>query len=337
MIYPNFIKENSLIGVCAPSNGGGNELKDNKYRNAEKTLNSFGYNLILSKNLYKSNKGRSSSAIIRAKEVNQMFNSKDIDLILCAGGGEFLIEILPYVDFELLKNNPKYVCGFSDPTGLLYTITTKYDIATIYGQNFSQFGMNKLHKSQYDFLNIINGNLIKLNNYDLYEEERSERINGLEYYNLTKKVKYKSLNNKSIDVTGRIIGGCFDVISSICATNYDGIKTFQEKYKDDGIIWYFDNCDASLEETIRILWKFNELGYFKYTKCIIFGRFGNTNSYFDYDTKECLKDSVLGKLNIPVIYDADISHKAPCMPIINGSIANIKLNNNKCTISFELK
>ena len=337
MIYPEFIKEKALIGVCAPSNGGGNEFKNNKYKNAIKTLKGFGYNLKLSKNLYKSNKGRSASALIRAKEVNEMFENKDIDLILCAGGGEFLIEILPYVDFNLLKNNPKYVCGFSDPTGLLYTITTKYDIATIYGQNFSQFGMNKLHKSQYDFLNIIKGNIIELNNYDLYEKERSERINGLEYYNLTEKVKYKSLDNKNINVKGRIIGGCFDIISEICGTKYDGIKEFQERYKDDGIIWYFDNCDSSMEETIRILWKLNELDYFKYTKCVIFGRFGNPKTYFDYDTKECLKDSALGRLNIPVIYDADISHASPCMPIINGSIANIKLNKNKCSISFELK
>lgn len=53
---------------------------------------------------------------------------------MCASGGEFLLEILPYIDFDLLKNNPKFVCGFSDPTGLLYPITTKCDIATIYGK-----------------------------------------------------------------------------------------------------------------------------------------------------------------------------------------------------------
>ena len=120
-------------------------------------------------------------------------------------------------------------------------------------------------------------------------------------------------------------------------TKYDGTKDFIEKYKDDGIIWFFDNCQISFEETIRILWKMNELDYFKYCKGIIFGRFGVDSSYLDYDVKKCLEDSVLSKLNIPIIYDADISHKAECLPILIGSIANVTCSKNKGTISFEMK
>ena len=115
------------------------------------------------------------------------------------------------------------------------------------------------------------------------------------------------------------------------------MKEFNEKYKNDGIIWYFDNCELSMEEVIRVLWKMNELDYFKYTKAVIFGRFGVEVSYNDYNVKTCLEDSILSKLNIPVIYDADISHKPPTIPVINGSIATIKLSNNKATIKYELK
>ena len=42
-------------------------------------------------------------------------------------------------------------------------------------------------------------------------------------------------------------------------------------------------------------------------------------------------------MGIPVIYDADISHKSPSLSIINGSIASIELKNKKFTINFELK
>ena len=56
----------------------------------------------------------------------------------------------------------------------------------------------------------------------------------------------------------------------------------------------------STEDIIRTLWKFNELGYFKYTKLVIFGRFGNDVSFVGYDTKGCLEDSVLTNLNIPI-------------------------------------
>ncbi len=255
MKYPKFIKENDCIGVPAPSSGAYSLEKQNKFHNAKKNLESLGYQLKLSDNILKSTRGRSADAQTRAKEINDMFISKDIDLILCATGGEFLVEILPYINFELLKENPKFVCGFSDPTGLLFPITTKYDIATIYGHNFSSFGMEKYHQSEKDFLEIIKGNLLEQHSYDLYEKEYSEKITGLEYYNLTEKVYWHTLDKKPVSIKGRIIGGCFDIISTIAGTKYDGIKEFNKKYQNDGIIWYFDNCELSKEETIRVLWK----------------------------------------------------------------------------------
>ena len=53
--------------------------------------------------------------------------------------------------------------------------------------------------------------------------------------------------------------------------------------------------------------------------------------------KEALQDSVISNLNIPIIYDTDISHKGPCLTIINGAIATIYYDNGKGSINFELK
>ena len=337
MIYPQFIKKGDCIGVPAPSAGAWDSKKEAKFKNATKRFEELGYKLVLSNNLYKCEKGRSASAKERASEINEMFKNNNIKMLLCAAGGDFLLEILPYIDFDLIKENPKMIAGFSDPTGILYSITTKCDLATIYGQNFSTFGAEQLYKCDEDFLKIINGNLIVQQSFDLYEKEYQETITGLEGYNLTEKVYWKTLDNNEVSIKGRIIGGCFDIIADLSGTKYDGTKEFIEKYKEDGIIWYFDNCEISMEETIRILWKFNEMGYFKYTKAIIFGRFGVDTTSYDYDVESCLKDSAISKLNIPIIFDADISHKSPCMTIINGSIADIYVKDGKGKISFELK
>lgn len=337
MKYPNFIKENGCIGVPAPSAGAWNDKKANKMLNAQKNLESLGYKLILSDNLLKCEKGRSAPDIERAKEFNNMYSSQNIDMIICAAGGDFLLEMLPYVDFDLIKNNPKLVAGFSDPTGLLYPITTKCDIATIYGQNFSSLGIADLHQSQKEFLEIIKGNLIVQNSYDLYENEGTETVTGLEGYNLTEKVYWHTLNNEPVCLKGRIIGGCLDIISELAGTKYDGINDFNEKYKNDGIIWYFDNCELSKEAMIRTLWKMRELGYFTYAKGIVFGRCGVETTCYNYDMKAAIQDSVLSQLDVSIIYEADISHKSPCMTIINGAIATINVNNGKGSISFELK
>lgn len=337
MQYPEFLKEKGCIGVPAPSAGSKDKKKVNRYKSAEKKLIELGYKLKLSKNIYDNYMGRSSDAKTRGKELNEMFKSKDIDFVLCAAGGEFLVECLPYVDFNLLKENPKFVAGFSDPTGLLFPITTKYDIATIYGQTFSSFGMEEYCKSHYDFLDLINGKKFNFKSYPFYEGERKKSVTGLEKYNLNKRVKWKTLDGKDLKLEGRIIGGCFDLIAELIGTKYDGMKEFNERYKKDGIIWFFDNCELSMEETIRTLWKMNEFDYFKYCKGVVFGRFGVEASGLGYDVKKCLEDSIINELKIPIIYDADISHKAESLPILIGSIATIECIKNKGTISFEMK
>ena len=81
----------------------------------------------------------------------------------------------------------------------------------------------------------------------------------------------------------------------------------------------------------------NELNYFKYAKGVIFGRFGVDESRYNYDVKSCLEDSILKELNVPVIFDADISHKAPCLTIVNGSITEINIKDGKAKVLFKYK
>lgn len=336
MIYPKFIKSGDTIGVPAPSDGAYCDEYVARFKNAKLNLENRGYQVQLSKHIFHSEKGRSSDAISRAKEINDMFEN-NTNAIVCAAGGEFLVEILPFIDFSKLVQNPKWIVGFSDPTTLLFPITTKYDIATMYGNNFKTMGAQEWHKSLEENLEILQGNLIIQNSYELYENERAETLTGLEGYHLTDKVYWKTIDGKEAIIKGRIIGGCLDIITELAGTKYDGIKEFNEKYKQDGIIWYFDNCELSKETLIRTLWKLNEMEYFKYTKGIVFGRNGQEVSY-NYETmEETLKDSVLSKLNIPIIYDADISHKGPSMTIINGAIATAHCKDGKGSIQFELR
>lgn len=338
MIYPKFIKTGSKIGIPAPSSGAWDEFKKVKFDNAAVQLKNKGFNLDISPNINVCNKYRSADAKTRAEELNRMFADSSIDAIICATGGEFLLEILPYVDFDLLVKNPKWVQGFSDPTGLLYTITTKYDIATIYGHNFSPYGMEVLGKTEEDSLQILQGNILEQTSSELYEEVRGEKITGLECPNYTEKTEWKILNGDEVHVKGRCLAGSYDLIIELAGTKYDGASRFIEKYKDDGIIWFFDNCEISYEEVIRSLWKLNELGYFKYTKAVVFGRSGSGVRESEiYTLPECLQDSVLLGLNVPIIYDADVSHKAPCLSYINGAIATLDVVGGKAKINFELK
>lgn len=337
MIYPKFIKEQGTIGVTAPSRGITNELDLKRLESAIKKLNEKGFNVIETENVRTDNLGRSSSKEERAKQLESLFLDKKVDAIISASGGDFLMEMIPYLNYEVIKNNPKWFQGYSDPTWLTYTITTNLDIATIYSNNFKSFGMNPWHKSLETNIKILKGDLINQKSFEKYELYKKNQETGLEDYNLTEKVKWKIITGeKEVAIKGRMIGGCLDVINEIYGTNYDKTQEFLEKYQNDGIIWYLENYSLTSEDLTRVLWKLNDKGYFKYTKGIIFGRSLNYQSFYNLSFEETIKSS-LKDLKVPIITEADFGHLSPRMTIINGAIAEIKVKNDQGEISFILK
>lgn len=336
MIYPQFLNKNDTIGVTAPSDGVVEEIDINRLNNAIKKFEEKGHKIKETSNVRTSEKGKSAPSKVQAQELESLFEDKDIKCIICAGGGDFLLEMLSEVDFEIIKNNPKWLQGYSDPTGLLFAITTNLDIATIYADNFKGFGMEDWHKSLENNLKILGGNLIKQKNFDKYESKRAERVIGNEGYNLDTEVKWENINNNEINITGRMIGGCIDILTELFGTRFDKTKEFIEKYKEDGIIWYLENCEMTSESIIRTLWKFKDNGWFECTKGIIFGRSALEKSCYDISFKEAVT-RVLGDLNIPIIFNVDIGHVSPRMTIINGAITNIISRDGKGEIIFDLK
>lgn len=337
MIYPKFIKEQGTIGVTAPSREITNELDLKRLESAIKNINEKGFNVIETENVRTDNLGRSSSKEERAKQLESLFLDKKVDAIISASGGDFLMEMIPYLNYEVIKNNPKWFQGYSDPTWLTYTITTNLDIATIYSNNFKSFGMNPWHKSLETNIKILKGDLINQKSFEKYELYKKNQETGLEDYNLTEKVKWKIITGeKEVAIKGRMIGGCLDVINEIYGTNYDKTQEFLEKYQNDGIIWYLENYSLTSEDLTRVLWKLNDKGYFKYTKGIIFGRSLNYQSFYNLSFEETIKSS-LKDLKVPIITEADFGHLSPRMTIINGAIAEIKVKNDQGEISFILK
>lgn len=321
MIYPCFLKNNELIGITAPSAGVGHKLDsfNLSINNLKKHFN------IIETYSVRNNSEVSNIPEIRGKEFNELLNNKDVKCILCASGGDFCISSLDYIDFDLLKNNIKWIEGYSDPTSILYYITTKYDIATIYGNNAGSFDQTNLHKSLEYNIDLLKGNINKQQKYDLYEKERIENSN---VYNLTEPVIYNNING-SVNETGRIIGGCLDVLVNIIGTKYDYTNNFIERYKEDGIIWYFDIFSLTVEDLYNKLYQFKYAGYFKYTKCIIIGRILFKNGFTNYTYEQVLKEILP---DIKIIYNFDIGHVPPKMTIINGSIVRIVSNDSEAYI-----
>ena len=82
----------------------------------------------------------------------------------------------------------------------------------------------------------MKGNLVNQESFDMYASGYKEYVTGLEGYNLDTQDIWKTLDGKDAKFSGRLIGGCFDLISELAGTKYDGMQEFNERYKDDGIV-----------------------------------------------------------------------------------------------------
>lgn len=338
MLYPTFLNKKDTIGVTAPSDGisGHDKISLARLQYAKQNLTEKGFSVIETSNVRRSIKGRSGTGSERARELESLFLREDVKAIICAAGGDFLLEMLPEIDFQILKDHPKWVQGYSDPTALLFYMTTALDIATIYGPNIKTFGMQPWHASLSNNLKILTGHLMVQKSFSQYEKKWIPYQIGNEGFHLDTPVYWEILNDNSCFMEGRMIGGCIDVLSEIFGTPYDKTLSFIEKYEQDGIIWYFDNAELSSEGLIRTLWKFKEAGWFQYTKGILFGRSMIEKSYYDISYQEAILES-LKALEVPIVIHVDIGHVAPQMTIINGAIATVKCQEGKGSLIFSCK
>lgn len=317
MLYPKFIKQNEIIGISAPSAGIGRKLES--FELSIYNLHKAGFQTYETEHVRLDNM-RGGTAIQRANELTLLFQNPDIAMIMCAAGGDFLIEMLEHFDFTEVVNHPKWLMGASDPTSLLYPITTKYDIATLYGFNAGAFDQKELHPSLLLALDMIQGKPVIQTSYDAFEPISAKA--GIGDYQLCEKVHWVNLSHCS-SFQGRCIGGCLDALKDLFGTPYDGTKEFIERYKQDGIVWYFDIYSLPAETVYRTLLQMKSMGYFRYTTGILVGRvlFESSETGMNY------QDAFQMIFNdIPVIMETDIGHTAPKMMMINGAMLYFEIN-----------
>ena len=340
MKYGKFLVPNDTIGVIAPSFGINVDPYLARYLDAKQKFIDKDYQISEAKSIHNLNHARSNTGIVRADEFMKMWFDDSIDFIFSVAGGELMCEILPYIDFEKLKNSsPKFFMGYSDNTCLTFLLTTICDIATIYGYNITGFGMENWDASILESYEIITGKRLNQKSYDKYQivDPSIEDNNALSSFNKTELVDYQTLDNKDVNVTGRLIGGCLDILMLFCGTKFDHVAEFTKKYQTDGIIWYLETCDMNPLMLTRALWQLNQIGWFKGCKAIIFGRpMHDKEVLFDVTFTEAI-ETTLGDLNIPIVMGMDFGHLPPSFTIINGSIATVKVKDHQGTIGYELR
>lgn len=338
--YPEPLKKGDTIGIVAPSSGV-TGVFSNKLDFAKKQLESLGYNTLEGEHVKKQKKLTSASAEGRAKAFQKMYFDESVAAIIPPWGGEFLMDMLPYLDYEKLKSAPaKWIMGFSDTSTLLFTLSININIATAHGPNLLDFGNTDIDPSVLNALEILSKTKnvsIKQESLKLYQKEWLEVTeNKFPPYDLTEKVYWEILGNKeTVKFNGRLIGGNLDVICKLIGTTFDHVDDFIETYKDDGILWYFESCEMNSTDLYRTLWQMKMNGWFKYCKGILMGRADGYEDIGDFLIEDAY-EKAFDSLKVPVVYNIDLGHLPPQLVLINGAFADVEVSDGKGQINQKM-
>ena len=345
MRYPDYLKEEGVIGLVAPSFGCTFEPYKSCLDAAIKRFNGMGYKIVEGPNCRKDDGiGISSTPENCGKELTEYYCSGDNDILISCGGGELMCETLDYVDFEAVKKaDPKWYMGYSDNTNFTFLLNTICDTASIYGPCAGAFGMHELHPALEDAIKAFTGKLNKVSGYDKFElESLKDEEHPYAAYNLTETKELRLFMgenemNRLPAFSGRLTGGCLDCLANLVGTKYDNVEAFNEKYKDEGIVWFLEACDLNVMSIRRALWNLDRAGWFKYAKGFIIGRplAAWKQEMMGLDQYNAVT-GILGKYNVPIVMDADVGHLPPAMPIISGAKADVSCDGSNVTLLYKM-
>ena len=358
MRYPKYLPKKGVIGFVAPSFGCKIEPYKTAFLNAQEKFEKLGHELVLGPNCYEGKGiGISNTPKACGKELTEYYCSVDNDVLISCGGGEMMCETMEQVDFEAIEAaEPKWYMGYSDNTNMTFLLTTLCDTAAIYGPCAAAFGMEPWHKSLQDAYDILRGNRLEVSGYPLWEKESlKDEEHPLMPYNVTEEKELrifipaeckgedlisfrgKHADDISVQLEGRLVGGCMDCLVNLLGTRFDDVQGFNERYKEDGIIWFIESCDLNVMAIRRAIWQMKNAGWFSYVKGFLIGRpLCHGQEIMGLDQYHAVID-LLQEYEVPIVMDLDIGHLAPMMPMISGAYAHVSVQGNDITISYKMK
>ena len=135
-IKPRKLSPGARIGIVNPAYW----LEEERLQRAVSVFEELGYDVVLGKSTALQENQCAGSPAERAEDIMAMFEDPSIDAIICARGGYGCNRVLPLLDYDIIRANPKIFVGYSDITGLLTSIAQGSGLITFHGPMLSTFG-----------------------------------------------------------------------------------------------------------------------------------------------------------------------------------------------------
>lgn len=272
----------------------------------------------------------------RAEDMMQAFSDKEIKAVFCNIGGDETIRLLPYIDLNIISNNPKILMGFSDSTANHF-MCYKAGVISFYGPSLlATFAENvEMHDYTVKWINkvLFNNEIIgevEPSNYWTSEHlEWANPDNNRIRRNLNKNKGYEVLQGEG-QVRGKLIGGCIETLEMIKATEiWPCVEEWENK-----ILFLETSEEKPCPEYVKYwLRNYGASGVFDKINGLIVGK-PIHETYFEEYKKEYIRviRDEFGKGDLPILYNMNFGHTDPICILPYGVEAEIDCDNKRFTI-----
>ena len=277
MIKPSMLKPGCRIGVVSPSYW----LKKQYMEKTSKFFQDKGYTMVMGNNNSMRWGPFAGTPQERADDIHHMFSNPKIEAIICARGGYGANRVLPLLDYNLIRDNPKIFMGYSDITAYLTSITQKTGLVTFHGPMMVSYKKG--------FVN--------------YNFQTMERIlNGTPDFKIESPDSLPARILKPGIAMGPLWGGNMTLLINRLGTS-DSLDT-------DGVILFLEDLDEYLYSFERMLVQMRTAGMLDNIAGLIIGElheFKDQDVAFERNTDEIVMD-ICGDLEIPIVSNFPCGH-----------------------------
>ena len=285
-VAPAFLKKGDKIALLSPSYF----TPDSNIQKTANVIKEWGFKPVIGKNVSKLDAGKDTS----------------IKAILCNRGGYGTIQLVDLIDLKTVKDNPKWLIGYSDIT-TLHAMQTKAGVMSIHG--------------------TMSSSIAKTGGKDDNSTLLRDLLKGSVP---TYKVPKHEYNQKGT-AEGILVGGNMATFVPLVGSSDIDIFT------NDGIILFMEEVGESLHN-IDCMFNTLELhGVMENVKGVILGDFVESGMDQDFESTEEMLSQYLKKYNIPVMCGFPAGHDDVNLPLIMGAKVKMEVKSDGATLSFDIE
>lgn len=335
--FPQPLRPGDRIGVTSSSSGVPQALS-RRLEFAVGWLQNRGFEVAVGECMDGDSSHLSAPAVERADELQRMLTDPTIRAVVPPWGGETAIDLLDLLDWDAIgAAEPTWLVGYSDLSTLLLPLTLRTGWASLHGVNLMDTPYapveGLLHWTDVAAargpVTQRQSGAYRTGAFDDWEADPSASA-----YVLEGRGGWEVADDDELELSGRLIGGCIEVIGKLTGTPFGDVPGFGRTYAEDGLIIYLEAAEADAFEICRALHGMRLAGWFEHAHAILIGRTAAPASG-DFSQRDAVLDA-LEDLDLPIVFDVECGHVPPHLPLVNGALAHLTVTDNERRLVQEL-